>query len=110
MNNLSSYCGLDDGEIRASDKDLPVNCSFCHINKIEISKPQTLPMICIFSIFLCYHHLFEVKMVETNTLVFYTLKNFKFKVLDCHTTLPIAKILSVKNARAWVSMVSYLKK
>ena len=25
-------------------------------------------------------------------------------------TLPIAKILSVKNARAWVSMVSYLKK
>ena len=24
-------------------------------------------------------------------------------------TLPIAKILSVKNARAWVSMVSYLK-
>ena len=26
-----------------------------------------------------------------------------------HNTLPIAKILSVKNARAWVSMVSYLK-
>jgi hypothetical protein len=25
-------------------------------------------------------------------------------------TLPIAKIVSVKNARAWVSMVSYLKK
>jgi hypothetical protein len=25
-------------------------------------------------------------------------------------TLPIAKILSVKNARAWVSMVSYLKR
>jgi len=25
-------------------------------------------------------------------------------------TVPIAKILSVKNARAWVSMVSYLKK
>ena len=25
-------------------------------------------------------------------------------------TLPIAKILSVKNARAWVSMVAYLKK
>ena len=24
-------------------------------------------------------------------------------------TLPIAKILSVKNARAWVSMLSYLK-
>ena len=50
-----------------------MNRSFCHINKIEIGKPQTLPMICIFSIFLCYHHLFEVKMVETNTLVFYTI-------------------------------------
>ena len=25
-------------------------------------------------------------------------------------TVPIAKIISVKNARAWVSMVSYLKK
>ena len=28
----------------------------------------------------------------------------------CHCTLPIAKIISAKNARAWVSMVSYLKK
>ena len=25
MNNLSSYCGLVDAEIRASDKDLPVH-------------------------------------------------------------------------------------
>ena len=25
MNNLSSYCGLDDAKIRASDKDLPVS-------------------------------------------------------------------------------------
>ena len=25
MNNLSSYCGLVDAKIRASDKDLPVN-------------------------------------------------------------------------------------
>ena len=26
MNNLSSYCGLVDAKIRASDKDLPVLC------------------------------------------------------------------------------------
>ena len=26
MNNLSSYCGLVDARIRASDKDLPVTC------------------------------------------------------------------------------------
>jgi hypothetical protein len=25
MNNLSSYCGLVDAKIRASDKDLPVS-------------------------------------------------------------------------------------
>ena len=27
MNNLSSYCGLVDAKIRASDKDLPVTTS-----------------------------------------------------------------------------------
>ena len=27
MSNLSSYCGLVDAKIRASDKDLPVTCS-----------------------------------------------------------------------------------
>ena len=26
MNNMSSYCGLVDAKIRASDKDLPVPC------------------------------------------------------------------------------------
>jgi hypothetical protein len=28
MNKLSSYCGLDDAKIRASDKDLPVPTVF----------------------------------------------------------------------------------
>ena len=28
MNNLLSYCGLVDGKIRASDKDLPVTGQF----------------------------------------------------------------------------------
>ena len=28
MNNLSSYCGLVDAKIRASDKDLPVPMTF----------------------------------------------------------------------------------
>ena len=30
MNNLSSYCGLIDGKIRASDQDLPVPTSYGH--------------------------------------------------------------------------------
>ena len=29
MNNLLPYCGLVDGKIRASDKDLPVKCKKC---------------------------------------------------------------------------------
>ena len=29
MNNLSSYCGLVDAKIRASDKDLPAHDSAC---------------------------------------------------------------------------------
>ena len=39
--------------------------------------------------------------------VIYDLETSKIRVYV--NTLPIAKILSVKNARAWVSMVSYLK-
>ena len=40
MNNLSSYCGLVDAKIRASDKDLPVTCSwrFLRSNTLEQSK------------------------------------------------------------------------
>ena len=29
MNNLSSYCGLVDAKIRASDKDLPLQLPIC---------------------------------------------------------------------------------
>ena len=35
MNNLSSYCGLVDAKIRASDKDLSVNAD-CKITASEI--------------------------------------------------------------------------
>ena len=30
MNNLSSYCGLTDSKIRASDTDLPVRCNLAY--------------------------------------------------------------------------------
>ena len=36
MNNLSSYCGLVDAKIRASDKDLPVQMDFA-VNKMKLS-------------------------------------------------------------------------
>ena len=34
MNNLSSYCGLVDAKIRASDKDLPVRPEFKYLAKM----------------------------------------------------------------------------
>ena len=47
MNNLSSYCGLVDAKIRASDKDLPV----CLLNEgigFVISSPS-VNISCFFS-------------------------------------------------------------
>ena len=38
MNNLLSYCGLVDAEIRASDKDLSVIGHFFYYNHIENKK------------------------------------------------------------------------
>ena len=38
MNNLSSYCGLVDAKIRASDKDLPVH----FVIRFDLSAATTL--------------------------------------------------------------------
>ena len=39
MNNLSSYCGLDDAKIRASEKDLPIKSYFSEkFKKIKVFK------------------------------------------------------------------------
>jgi hypothetical protein len=36
MNNMSSYCGLVDAKVRASDKDLPV----CTFSRYEVGRWQ----------------------------------------------------------------------
>ena len=43
MNNLSSYCGLVDAKIRASDKDLPVLLSTYnkHTSDLNVVKVRT---------------------------------------------------------------------
>ena len=43
MNNLSSYCGLVNAKIRASDKDLPVpeHIAWMRIRKIKRQKIQS---------------------------------------------------------------------
>ena len=46
--------------------------------------------------------------ISPNRLPHETRHSIYIRTLSSYT-LPIAKILSVKNARAWVSMVSYLK-
>ena len=48
MNNLSSYCGLVDVKIRASDKDLPVSQDPSMIFNLENSSEST------FCIYFCY--------------------------------------------------------
>ena len=40
MNKLSSYCGLFDAKIRASDKDLPVILGHFPINTISSQRSQ----------------------------------------------------------------------
>ena len=52
MNNMSSYCGIVDAKIRASDKDLPV-LSYDHMNvwlkKIKWSIPKIARIILVTS-------------------------------------------------------------
>ena len=43
MNNLSSYCGLVDAKIRASDKDLPVQMEM--IKNFSIEMGLQLPQL-----------------------------------------------------------------
>ena len=41
MNNLSSYCGLVDAKIKASDKDLPVHVeNVFSVFKVRLEVPQ----------------------------------------------------------------------
>ena len=48
MNNLSSYCGLVDAKIRASDKDLPVRSLYfsdwlkVHLTELILNQKQSL--------------------------------------------------------------------
>ena len=44
MNNLSSYCGLVDAKIRASDKDLPLQMAreMCHCTPWNVPSPPIL--------------------------------------------------------------------
>ena len=49
MNNLSSYCGLVDAKIRASDKDLPVQMQyrltlFESVNERQKIEPVPIPL------------------------------------------------------------------
>ena len=63
---------------------------------------------------------FKYETIETHARAFLTLNTLSIGTVNNHQnfepslipkyTLPIPKIISAKNARAWVSMVSYLKK
>ena len=66
MNNLSSYCGLDDARISASGKDLPVNTKrliydFCHQLHIMICSGKYISII-----FCCLFTAGTVEKIKTN--------------------------------------------
>ena len=52
-------------------------------------------------------HLFISGKIPCPVRLFYTVQ--LLDIVQSHTILPTAEILSGKNARAWVSMVLYLK-
>ena len=63
MNNLSSYCGLVDAKIRASDKDLPVLLSITspyYFNSCSINNPWIIKMkpSCVTVISICCFYQF----------------------------------------------------
>ena len=39
MNNILSYCGLDDVRINASDKDLPLSAIILYFSKVHSQQP-----------------------------------------------------------------------
>ena len=70
MNNLSSYCGLVDAKIRASDKDLPV-CRSGHLFASTFITAKLIHCIRIFRkmdfSFMVCHQVSCCKFVATNT-------------------------------------------
>ena len=46
MNNLSSYCGLTDARMRASEKDLPVQT--CKLLEVHVTKNSNLGCIVVY--------------------------------------------------------------
>ena len=56
-----------------------------------------------------WNYFYEKKCQEERVKVHPSMIRLELKILECYT-LPTAEILSGKNVRALVSMVSYLKK
>ena len=48
MNNLSSYCGLDDTRISASDKDLPLMATSVRLEDCEPKRASQGTVISLF--------------------------------------------------------------
>ena len=78
MNNLSSYCGLVNAKIRASDKDLPVKLQL--IND-KLTKTPILPNCQVTNAYFCtFFVLIAQHLAKSNTLII-------FVSLSCHSDL-----------------------
>ena len=63
MNNLLSYCGLVDGKIRPSDKDLPVQLVFLRPFEMQVKQDFPINDGSFPNVTLCSHRMFDKKRI-----------------------------------------------
>ena len=95
MNNLSSYCGLDDARISASDKDLPVQetWKFFFLMHIQFCVPYLIltakSILVLLLHFYVTNQLFSKDAAlfrNSNFVLFYPMKTYKY-TLKCRLLL-----------------------
>ena len=84
MNNLSSYCGLVDVEMRASDKDLPVRTDKIHNDSQVISHANNrlnARLVCLIAIMNDLSYFFFTKFLSWKNSFLIIVFEYLFKVL-----------------------------
>ena len=108
MNNLSSYCGLTDSRMRASDIDLPVGCLRFFVESIVIlflSNQKQLTLVKskhIFSLISMWKLLFNLVHVLS--------KIIEIRVVTIQSILQICQLLGSIYYMQYVQVVEFFNK
>ena len=119
MNNLLSYCGLVDAKIRASDKDLPVLEHTSQYQKNPFFSRPPVPLetepwphlyknvfnfvSLTWKLHNRYYQVYSLSKSNAMDVIAGDISHLSF-LKYIHPTVPIDRILSVRNAWVWVSM------